>query len=71
MITLNQFRDRFDQIRCGPADATICRTLIREICAYPWETTAERNAAQTLVNRLAALPHTAVARDADSQARRR
>ena len=49
---LDQFRDRFDQIKSRPADALACRQLMREICIYPWATAAERNAAQRLVNEL-------------------
>jgi hypothetical protein len=52
MMDLDQFRDRFEQIKSGPADGLACRKLMREICVHPWATAAERNAAQRLVNEL-------------------
>jgi hypothetical protein len=52
MAALDEFRDRVDQIERSPRDPDACRRLVQEICAYPWETVGERNAAQVLVNRL-------------------
>jgi hypothetical protein len=50
VIALQQFRERYEQLKHGTADGIACWQLIREICAHAWRTVDERNAAQRLVN---------------------